>query len=218
MPVSGAERDLILVTLTLFTGLRQGEALGLRWSDVDLDACTLRVGMALQRVRRGPGNPCPLVLVEPKTSRSRRSIDFPRAVAEVLRRHRAAQVEGAAPCRTAVGGAHRRPRLHHRPRTSSRRPRRDQGLPGPPGEGGAATPHLPRAPARVRHSAPGVRHRHRCGAGHPGPLDDRFDGRHVRSRPSLAPARGGGAPGGVHRHVWLIGAVMYIHRVYTDVA
>lgn len=77
-----------LVTLTLFTGLRQGEALGLRWSDVDLDACTLRVGRALQRLRRGPGNPSPLVLVEPKTSRSRRSVDFPPAVAAVMRRHR----------------------------------------------------------------------------------------------------------------------------------
>jgi integrase len=90
--VEGTRLEAV-VTLTLFTGLRQGEALGLRWPDLDLDACTLRVGMALQRLRRGPGSPCPLVLVEPKTSRSRRSVDFPRAVAEVMRRHRAAQAE-----------------------------------------------------------------------------------------------------------------------------
>jgi integrase len=90
--VEGTRLEAV-VTLTLFTGLRQGEALGLRWSDLDLDACTLRVGMALQRLRRGPGNSCPLVLVEPKTSRSRRSVDFPRVVADVMRRHRAAQAE-----------------------------------------------------------------------------------------------------------------------------
>jgi integrase len=39
-----------LVTLTLATGLRQGEALALRWSDVDLDAGSLTVRRALSRV------------------------------------------------------------------------------------------------------------------------------------------------------------------------
>jgi integrase len=51
------------------TGLRIGEALGLRWRDVDLDAGRLVVRQALQR-RRGAG----LVFVEPKTARSRRTV------------------------------------------------------------------------------------------------------------------------------------------------
>jgi integrase len=50
-------------------GLRIGEALGLRWRDVDLVAGRLVVRQALQR-RRGVG----LVFVEPKTPRSRRTV------------------------------------------------------------------------------------------------------------------------------------------------
>ena len=50
-------------------GLRIGEALGLRWRDVDLNAGRLVVRQALQR-RRGAG----LVFVEPKTARSRRTV------------------------------------------------------------------------------------------------------------------------------------------------
>jgi integrase len=50
-------------------GLRIGEALGLRWRDIDLSAGRLVVRQALQR-RRGVG----LVFVEPKTARSRRTV------------------------------------------------------------------------------------------------------------------------------------------------
>src|SRR5919199_1458834 len=41
-----------LYVLCLMCGLRQGEALGLKWSDIDLDGSTLRVNRQLQRVRR----------------------------------------------------------------------------------------------------------------------------------------------------------------------
>ena len=50
-----------LITVALSTGLRQGELLGLGWDDVDLDAGTIRVRHALQRVGGR------LVLVEPKS-------------------------------------------------------------------------------------------------------------------------------------------------------
>jgi integrase len=52
-------------------GLRIGEALGLRWQDVDLDRGRISVRQALQR-RRGAG----LVFVEPKTSASRRAVEL----------------------------------------------------------------------------------------------------------------------------------------------
>jgi integrase len=57
-----------LYTLALAVGLRQGEAFGLHWQDVDLEGGVLRVRVALQRLD-GRGLQC----VEPKTARSRRS-------------------------------------------------------------------------------------------------------------------------------------------------
>jgi integrase len=73
-----------LVGLAL--GLRQGEALGLWWDDIDLEAGVLRVRRALQR-QRGGG----LVFTQPKTSRSRRTIPLPGPLAEVLRVHKERQ-------------------------------------------------------------------------------------------------------------------------------
>lgn len=75
-------------SVALSLGLRQGEALGLRWSDLDLDAGTLTVRRALQR-QRGKG----LVFVEPKSRAGRRTIVLPRPLREALRAQRAAQAE-----------------------------------------------------------------------------------------------------------------------------
>lgn len=55
--------------MTLALGLRQGEVLGLRWSDVDLEKQTLRVRTALQWLRGDEPK-----LVEPKTRQSRRTL------------------------------------------------------------------------------------------------------------------------------------------------
>jgi integrase len=73
-----------LVGLAL--GLRQGEALGLWWDDVDLDTRLLRVRRALQR-RHGGG----LVFAEPKTQRSKRTIPLPAQLADALRQHQELQ-------------------------------------------------------------------------------------------------------------------------------
>jgi integrase len=74
-----------LFTVAVVTGLRQGELLGLRWSDVDLQAGTLTVRQSLQRV---DGK---LQAVEPKTPRSRRTVPLPELALSALRAHRAAQ-------------------------------------------------------------------------------------------------------------------------------
>jgi len=74
---------LYVVALTL--GLRQGEVLGLRWKDVNLDTGTLTVRMQLQR---GSG-----VLVEPKTDRSRRTLALPTMTVDALKQHRKRQAE-----------------------------------------------------------------------------------------------------------------------------
>jgi integrase len=69
-------------------GLRQGEALGLLWDAVDLDAGTLTVRRALQR-QKGKG----LVLVEPKSRAGRRTIKLPAPLRDALRTHRTRQAE-----------------------------------------------------------------------------------------------------------------------------
>jgi integrase len=72
-----------LVTLAIYTGLRQGELLGLRWRDVDLDAGTLRVAQAIQNG----------VIVETKTTASRRRMMLPAVAVAALRRQRVYQGE-----------------------------------------------------------------------------------------------------------------------------
>ncbi len=75
-------------SVALSLGLRQGEALGLTWEVVDLDSGALTVRQALQRIA-GQG----LVMVEPKSSASRRTIALPAQLIEGLRSHRTAQLE-----------------------------------------------------------------------------------------------------------------------------
>jgi integrase len=74
-------------SVALALGLRQGEALGLMWDDVDLDAATLTVRRALQRQ---PGNG--LVMVEPKSRAGRRTIALPTQLVDALKAQRSAQL------------------------------------------------------------------------------------------------------------------------------
>lgn len=71
-----------LYLVAIGVGLRQGEILGLAWSDIDFDARTITVRHALQRVGGS------LVLVEPKSTTSRRVVALPAFVTEGLRAHR----------------------------------------------------------------------------------------------------------------------------------
>lgn len=70
-------RPLYITALGL--GLRQGEVLGLKWSDVDLERGTLRVQRQLQRFEGK------LTISEPKSKQARRALDVPAFVAEALR-------------------------------------------------------------------------------------------------------------------------------------
>ena len=79
------ERLEALYSVALTMGLRQGEALGLRWQDVDLELGYLRVCKQLQRVHGAPQ------LVEPKTARSRRTLAMPPMITKGLEQHRVRQ-------------------------------------------------------------------------------------------------------------------------------
>ncbi len=76
-----------LFELLAHTGLRRGEALALRWDDVDLDKHVLSVSGTLARVDGV------LVVTEPKTARSKRFVHVSPAVEDLLRRVRRRQVE-----------------------------------------------------------------------------------------------------------------------------
>jgi len=76
-----------LYLVALGVGLRQGEILGLSWSDINLEAGTLTVRHALQRVEGK------LILVEPKSLTSHRTVALPALVHEALRAHRIRQLE-----------------------------------------------------------------------------------------------------------------------------
>lgn len=97
-PLTAAELPLYLAAArgkrleALFTvlpaiGLREGEAFGLRWQDIDLEAGTLAVRQQIQRV----GNPRRPVFVEPKTERSRRPVPLPTQVVDALKAHQERQ-------------------------------------------------------------------------------------------------------------------------------
>jgi integrase len=86
LAVAADDRLRSLWLLLMATGLRRGEALALRWADIDLDRRTLRIRGSLQR------HAGKLAVVEPKTERSKRALPLPEVVATVLREHRAAQV------------------------------------------------------------------------------------------------------------------------------
>lgn len=74
-----------VLVLIAATGLRRGEALALHWSDVDLENGVLAIRGTLGRVGGQ------LVITEPKTDRSRRSVPIPAALVAMLRTHRADQ-------------------------------------------------------------------------------------------------------------------------------
>ncbi|MGI8422981.1 MAG: tyrosine-type recombinase/integrase [Chloroflexota bacterium] len=85
-----------LFTVAMAMGLRQGEALGLRWADVDFTAGELHVRQTLVRVmERGDDGKdhARLVIAEPKTDRSRRSLHLPAVSVAALHKHRAAQLQ-----------------------------------------------------------------------------------------------------------------------------
>jgi integrase len=87
--LSAVEGDRLeaLYSVALAMGLRQGEVLGLRWEDVDLDGASLSVRQSLQRIGSA------FEFVEPKTVRSRHTLALPSVAAAALRAHRTRQLE-----------------------------------------------------------------------------------------------------------------------------
>src|ERR671910_338060 len=83
--LQAAEGDRLhaLYVVAVTAGLRPGEMLALRWSDVDLEAGALRINRALSDSE----------FAAPKTPRSRRKIELSNTARTALRTHRKRQLE-----------------------------------------------------------------------------------------------------------------------------
>ncbi|GAB2937834.1 site-specific integrase [Micromonospora polyrhachis] len=112
MAATRGRRNSARWAVALALGLRQGEALGLRWSDVDLDAGTLVVRRGRQRPRwrhgcdkpcgRKFGGHCPnrqptrAETAETKSRAGRRTIGLPAELVNLLREHHQEQTQARA--------------------------------------------------------------------------------------------------------------------------
>lgn len=79
-----------LFEVLVLLGVRRSEALGLRWQDVDFGVGSIAIRNSLHRTSEG------LVLLPPKTKRSRRSIPLPEMVISTLKKHQRRQLVEAA--------------------------------------------------------------------------------------------------------------------------
>ena len=89
LDIADTERDPLFPCLHLiaYTGLRRGEALALRWQDINLDTGTISVARSLSRsVEQG------LIFQPPKTNSGRRVIDVDEQTVRVLRIHQGEQL------------------------------------------------------------------------------------------------------------------------------
>ena len=84
LSAASGDRLEALYIVAVHTGLRRSELLGLKWTDVDLDAGTLSVQRSLDK--DGTFNP-------PKRNKSRRTVKLTAQAAEALKGHRTRQNE-----------------------------------------------------------------------------------------------------------------------------
>jgi integrase len=81
------------IVLEVYTGLRRGELLGLSWDDIDFEEGILEVKRALIGYRDNESDEMVYEMTDPKTDKSKRIIPLELYVIEVLKRHRARQLQ-----------------------------------------------------------------------------------------------------------------------------
>ena len=82
-----------IAVLAIGTGARRGELAALRWSDIDLDAATVRIERALEKITGS------IRVKAPKSAAGRRTVSLPAFAVDALRNHRRQTLE----LRIAVG-------------------------------------------------------------------------------------------------------------------
>ena len=73
-----------MVIITLATGCRRGETMGLQWKHINFDAGTINIEQTSQYIT-GKGT----YTKDPKTQGSKRTVTMPESVATLLRTHKA---------------------------------------------------------------------------------------------------------------------------------
>jgi len=74
--------------LSLGAGVREGELLGLRWQDVDMENATIMINQALARTKSKG-----LIFDKPKTEESVRLIPLPADIFEAIKKHRVREIQ-----------------------------------------------------------------------------------------------------------------------------
>jgi integrase len=87
LKVASTHRLGAMFSVALASGLRLGEATGLRWDDVNLETGEIQIRQQLQRVGKQ------LLLQELKTDKSRRTLMLPNVCIQALKAHRTKQRE-----------------------------------------------------------------------------------------------------------------------------
>ncbi|MCY4416116.1 MAG: tyrosine-type recombinase/integrase [Chloroflexi bacterium] len=82
-----AHRLFAYIYLLTYTGLRRGEGMALTWENVNLDLGNIFVAATVVKTKKG------LMSQRPKTRRAVRTIDLDPGTIEVLKEHRARQIE-----------------------------------------------------------------------------------------------------------------------------
>lgn len=77
----------LLVAVAAGTGMRRGELLGLRWTDIDFEQGKIRVQQSVEQTRAG------IQFKEPKNSTSKRTVGIDRGLVDLLRAHWKSQAE-----------------------------------------------------------------------------------------------------------------------------
>ena len=99
MYASYQHRYGIFIRLTLMTGIRLGELLGLRWENVDLRSGTIHIRQTLNRLKKtdydGTGTSTEIVFQTPKTKNSVRSIPLLPQLINDLQQWRNVQISDA---------------------------------------------------------------------------------------------------------------------------
>lgn len=85
LEAASESRYFVAYALAIYTGLRKGELLGLRWSDIDLERGEIALRQALK------DNQGQLYFGQPKRHRSRRPIALSAEAVAMLKRHKIAQ-------------------------------------------------------------------------------------------------------------------------------